>query len=173
MAYHCYVFENEHDVVESIEHYAQLGGDKNEIKVLIKDVSYGQSLSASGLHHIDYLNEITAANHIEADLQHQTNQPRIFVGVTTGQFTSGVVSGSFGDDQTNAMEALDAYGLSEHRAADALKALRTGSLLVFVPEEQIDYRSHRLHDTMSAAFGENNNSDSSTERFFSKAAYSI
>lgn len=173
MSYQCYVFENVLDAIHCIEQYTQLGGDKEAIKVLIEDVSHGQQFSAAGLHHIDYLNQITSANHIEANAQYQEKQPRFFVGITNGQFTPGVVSGSFGDVETNAMEALDAYGLSEQRAMHALEEIRKGNILVFVPSEHNNYRSHRLHETMSAAFGENNSSRYSSEQIFATAAYMI
>lgn len=155
MSYKCYVFEHASDLINSVNEYQQHGGNLNDVKVLIKDVEYGQVLSSAGLHHIDYLNQIISASHSEEDSDQDIGErPPFFFGLTTGQNVPGVISGFFDFDKTNAMEALGAYGLSEERARQALDELRVGRLLLFVPlEHSTGNRYDTLHDTLDASFG--------------------
>ena len=176
MSYNCFVFEHSQQLINSIEKYKQQGGDETQLKILIKDIDHGQLLSASGLHHIDYLSEIIDANHRVEEQQHHDDLPRYFVGVTTGQNNPGVVNASFGQDITSATEVLLAYGLSEERASEALNALRAGHYLLFVPQQSHHVHSehgHYLHDALSASFGEYHNVTSEQVLTIEGASYAI
>lgn len=168
MSYQCYVFNRAHTLINSVEQYKNNGGNVADLKILIKDIEHGQLLSAAGLHHVDYLYEITDTNHKVEVQQDQNGYAPYFLGFHTtsgGQNFPGFPGALFGalnNGDASGLDALEAYGLSDELARQALESLRAGQYLLFVPKHETGER-FKLSNVLSASFGDYDNTSPGNE----------